>query len=407
MIRYKTTTTRPHCFQQKELLKRNGRMSSCRRRYTRVLRTINTMRNSCKNTGCFKKVLCVLVLLTAVYHLVMQRLYTVRLPPDVNILEYPPFEPTILEDFPTVQAETPRIPHVIHQTNFDEMIPSQFQTYVQTCKNINSKWDYFFWTDSSARKLISDKFPRLLSFWDSYWSPEMRADVLKYAVLYEYGGAFVELDFECLRPLDRLTYKYACIFTPEPFEPSAIKKNWPYYITNSLVLCRPKHPFLKTMLDELHNYAVMETISDVAGPSFVTSQFIAYNELQGRFNYSRNYRAESNSPYIYKGEMTETDFNAVYIPNSKYFFNDLDRQSFHLLNLYSACNTDFHKMLFNQRRGCIELSKRDFNNRNEFAFTEYHWQKTYKKLILAIRRIIYGHVNIHSVVRNLKTYDGA
>ena len=35
-----------------------------------------------------------------------------------------------------------------------------------------------------------------------YPEPIMRADAIRYFLLYEYGGVYVYLDFEALRPLD-------------------------------------------------------------------------------------------------------------------------------------------------------------------------------------------------------------
>jgi hypothetical protein len=159
---------------------------------------------------------------------------------------------------------------------------------------------------------------------------------------------------------------------------TAIVNNLPYFINNAIMLCRPKHPFLKQMIDSLSAYQPMDNLIDQAGPAFVTSQFIIYNNLQLKYSYSKNYLKESNSPFFYKGMLSEDHDDAVYVPNSKYFFNKLDDHHKRICNLQNLCRRDFHTMLFNQKRACLELQKRFINNRNMFAFTEHHWLRSYE-----------------------------
>ncbi|XP_052812165.1 uncharacterized protein LOC128239780 [Mya arenaria] len=124
---------------------------------------------------------------------------------------------SVFQDFLVpADARKPLIPHLIHQTFETVMIPSKLESHVRTVVNMNANWTYHFWTDDSARKLVKERHPNLLPIWDKYMRNIMRADALRYVVLYEFGGAYLDLDVVAYRSFDRITYKYGCIIPPEP-----------------------------------------------------------------------------------------------------------------------------------------------------------------------------------------------
>ncbi|KAH3835880.1 hypothetical protein DPMN_109248 [Dreissena polymorpha] len=91
-----------------------------------------------------------------------------------------------------------------------------------------------FWTDETARQLIQAMYPDFIVVWDNYRNNVNKADALRYCVLYEFGGIYADLDFECLRPLDPVTREYAAIFPLEPFEHSALRYNIPFLLNNAI-----------------------------------------------------------------------------------------------------------------------------------------------------------------------------
>lgn len=288
------------------------------------------------------------------------------------------FEPAVADDFPTVDAGTPRIPHIIHQTYVDENIPYKFSEFVKSFIRHNLDWKYYFWTDKSARRLIADRHPGLLATWDHYKKGINRADALRYVVLYEYGGVYVDLDFECLRPLHRVTMKYACMFPTEPFEHSVFRLNVPFLLTNAIILCRPKHPFLKQLIDSLPTYLPMAEQLDVAGPCFVTSQFMFYNKFKpGDYLQRNKIGNESSSPYFYKGRLREDDEEAVYVPNTHYFMHSLDQHA-HSIDEYEKTCRHSRANTFLVLRACMAFRNRTLDKEdNRFTYTRHHWSQTY------------------------------
>ncbi|KAH3855318.1 hypothetical protein DPMN_097884 [Dreissena polymorpha] len=137
-----------------------------------------------------------------------------------------------------------------------------------------------FWTDETARQLIEARYPAFLVVWDNYRNNINKADALRYFVLYEFGGIYADLDFECIRPLDPVTRKYAAIFQLEPFEHSAFRLKIPFLLNNALMMSRPRHPFLTFMIDNRMDFQMQFEQIDVAGSSFVTTNFVLYNKLK-------------------------------------------------------------------------------------------------------------------------------
>ncbi|XP_060599071.1 uncharacterized protein LOC132752723 [Ruditapes philippinarum] len=315
-----------------------------------------------------------------------------------------PFEPEIDTDFPAGTETEPIIPHILHQTSKTEHVKASYKGYIKSFTDTNPDWQYYFWTDDSARKLVLEKRPDFIPVWDSYEDPVNRADALRYVVLYEFGGVYADLDFECLRPLARVTSKYACIFSPEPFEMSVLTYNRHYFMSNAIMMCRPKHPFFKLMIDNLFLYQVLREKIDVAGPTFVTSNFLQYNNLQQHYNdFYKELKPQSNSPFFYKGALPEDHSEAVYVANSKYFFNTLDTYNYRVLRMFRDCFL-FYSLNFNQKRACPELFKRYMSFRSKYAYAEHHWIHSY---VTRISDIIWPHqeyMHIKDIVKHAQIY---
>ena len=99
---------------------------------------------------------------------------------------------------------THRIPHIIHQSwKTTEVKPFQRQ-WQKTWLDNHPTWKYMFWTDDDNRELIADKFPQFLSIYDNLPSSIERADCARYFYMLQYGGVYIDLDFESLKPIEPL-----------------------------------------------------------------------------------------------------------------------------------------------------------------------------------------------------------
>lgn len=82
-----------------------------------------------------------------------------------------------------------------------------------------------------------------------YMDVLQKTDVIRYFVLYEFGGVYLDLDLELVAPLAPLLARnYPCTISEE----NVVQSNAILYrrdgVTNFFIACRPRHPFMKARL---------------------------------------------------------------------------------------------------------------------------------------------------------------
>jgi mannosyltransferase OCH1-like enzyme len=100
------------------------------------------------------------------------------------------------------------IPHHIHQTWKNNYVPAHLAKYVQSWRREHPNFQHYFWTDELAARFVHRYQRWFLPYFERYSSDVMRADALRYMLLYEYGGIYADLDYECYHsflPLTRST----------------------------------------------------------------------------------------------------------------------------------------------------------------------------------------------------------
>jgi len=130
-----------------------------------------------------------------------------------------------------------RLPKLIHQQWFSDPIVKEPQkSWRDKVLKIFPDHHHLLWTDEKARHLIETKFPWFLKQYDTYDVNIKRVDAARYFILYEYGGLYMDLDYEPLENFwDRL-----------PDDAPAVIQSMLYVhesVQNSLMSSPPKHEF--------------------------------------------------------------------------------------------------------------------------------------------------------------------
>ncbi len=95
------------------------------------------------------------------------------------------------------------IPRVIFQTwKVRQPLPSNYRYWSDTFPGLNPGYLRILWDDADNREFIAAAFPWFLPVYDSYPREIFRADMVRPFFLYSFGGIYVDLDTECLRPID-------------------------------------------------------------------------------------------------------------------------------------------------------------------------------------------------------------
>ena len=99
-------------------------------------------------------------------------------------------------------------------------------------------------TDEDNRAFIAREFPAYLGMYDSYDVHIKRVDAVRYFYLYRYGGVYMDLDFACLRPLERLPLQDGQALFSFQY-PDSIKDSKPGSVANNFIAAPPGHPLLR------------------------------------------------------------------------------------------------------------------------------------------------------------------
>lgn len=143
------------------------------------------------------------------------------------------------------------IPKIIHQTWKDEKVPPRLAPYQSSWKQQNPDWEYRLWTDADNDALVRDEFPHLLELYRSLPRAIHRADFARVLYLWRFGGLYVDLDIEALKPADEILDGAACMLGCEPRLHAQRLRGVDRVVCNAAMASVPNHPFWEKMIEQI------------------------------------------------------------------------------------------------------------------------------------------------------------
>lgn len=103
-------------------------------------------------------------------------------------------------------CDAQRIVHLVYGLWDDGPLPFRFWARVGSWlrHHPSPHWQVVLWTRPQAEALIDAHFPELAPTYRAYQRPVQRADLLRYLLLYHYGGFYADLDIVCRQSLSSL-----------------------------------------------------------------------------------------------------------------------------------------------------------------------------------------------------------
>ncbi len=80
------------------------------------------------------------------------------------------------------------IPKIIHQTWKNREVPRKWRPLVDRVQALNPDWEYRLWTDVDNDAFVKEEFPGFYPVFRDLSHNIMRADVIRYLLLYRIGG---------------------------------------------------------------------------------------------------------------------------------------------------------------------------------------------------------------------------
>lgn len=141
------------------------------------------------------------------------------------------------------------IPKIIHQIWVGSYaIPAREQKIMEELKAKHPDYTHYLWTDSNLPEIperLREMYRKMYDKKDYVYC----ADMLRWIVVHEYGGWYLDIDWECIKTLDHLNIddKSGVVFGHWGI-------GWThcdYTITNNVFAFDKGHPIAKYFIDEM------------------------------------------------------------------------------------------------------------------------------------------------------------
>jgi hypothetical protein len=154
------------------------------------------------------------------------------------------------------------IPKVFHRIWLGtQPIPDDFRRYGELWLSLNPEWKMQTWTDENLLEI------RNRSEFNNCEKFAQKADVLRYELLWRFGGVYIDMDFEPLKPLGQAFDGINAFFADEKPGTPAIG------ILGSV----PSDPFFEHLIEALPASIRAHTgVSEATGPMFFARELARY-----------------------------------------------------------------------------------------------------------------------------------
>ncbi len=130
------------------------------------------------------------------------------------------------------------IPPLIHFIWLGSGLPPDAARLIETWKEMHPGWIIKVWTDKDVepfRLRNKQAFDLSVNF-------GQKSDIFRYEILDRFGGVYVDVDFECLKPFDSL-HKSCEFYAGVTHEND--------HLYNGLMGAKPGHPLIKACIENL------------------------------------------------------------------------------------------------------------------------------------------------------------
>lgn len=170
-----------------------------------------------------------------------------------------------------------KIPKTFHRIWLGQKsMPAEFQQFGRTWEQLHPGWEMKLWTDANLPALMNQ------TAFDSAPSFAAKADILRYEILLQHGGVYVDTDFECLRSIEPLIEGIDC-FVAQQRDLDADFGQF-CYVNNALMGAVPGHPLFHDLVGLLsqHMKGMPPDVpaAYLTGPHFLTTVLQAHPDVK-------------------------------------------------------------------------------------------------------------------------------
>jgi len=152
------------------------------------------------------------------------------------------------------------IPKVIHQIWLGPLLPPL--AAMESWKEKHPDWDYRLWTEDNLPCLKNAQ-----PFLESSNFPQ-KADILRYEILEQFGGVYIDADVYCVKSIDPLlddVNNRSCSLVAA-YEGRVEAKT---LVANTVMMAEPGNPFIRLLVDSI-NIEQEGQAWEITGPQYFT-----------------------------------------------------------------------------------------------------------------------------------------
>jgi mannosyltransferase OCH1-like enzyme len=143
------------------------------------------------------------------------------------------------------------IPKIIHQVwindtflgNPKKDVPDKWKKSINQWKTLHPDWQHILWTDDLILNYLTTYHPDKLNLYKSYEYLIQRADMIRYFILYDYGGIYCDLDMYPVKNLNSFINININQF---------VYSSNSNVLTNCFMMSPPKSKIMKTIQENLN-----------------------------------------------------------------------------------------------------------------------------------------------------------
>lgn len=170
------------------------------------------------------------------------------------------------------------IPKIIHHTWIgDDPLPEAAKEMRETWRRCHPDWEMRLWTKDNLPPIQNQ------ALYYSRRNTGHRADVLRYELMYQFGGVYVDMDMECRKSIDDLIPN--CEGFAGRVKPCR-EVTGTQYLEIAVLGSVPSHPLFKQTLDRLPDWYEKHKDYKVpvrTGPQFFQAQYLAWRAEGERY----------------------------------------------------------------------------------------------------------------------------
>lgn len=155
------------------------------------------------------------------------------------------------------RPDAAEIPRIVHQIWLGGPLPTRYQAFSETWSDKNPGWLHRIWLDVDAAGLHMknrDAFEAATNLGE-------KSDILRLEILEQFGGVYVDTDFECLSTLEPVRQRRGFF--------AALSNVGFFEVSNGIIGAAPQHPVISRAMEFVGGERSLEGVGRAASSSWI------------------------------------------------------------------------------------------------------------------------------------------